>query len=449
MRWNVSYVTYVGPVSPVSGKTDVTIVVESGFQGAVGSSVSALPTTLNFRFMDGLATAWAGSVLHTWRSNASVVFQPAGNVSVAADGTFSITIEPSAIVTMTTVASAHPGAAALLRELGAAGPVDAVVKLETADGPDDEAFPLPYADDFERYGNDSLPLYLSDMYGAFATWPAVPTLSSSGFGSDYDDALCNAPYTAWPQLREVRRCAAWRKSSDAHVPCSGEAAAARSSRCRVSSSLTTNNTYVLRQYVSEAPIGKCCSARVLQSFLHMKTINGTTWCLTRILAPQFHTLGWSGDTVNMVTIIGSYTWRNVTIAVNALIEAPAPSTSNVVLALRAATGGQGGTEPSNFYANEPSAYAWRVYVNGTWVVVSGKSILARGVLAVPFGTNTWHALSLAATDAADGSATLSGTASGESVFSVRDARARDGGYAVLGTGANAAQFDNLLISRST
>ena len=76
-------------------------------------------------------------------------------------------------------------------------------------------------------------------------------------------------------------------------------------------------------------------------------------------------------------------------------------------------------------------------------------MLARGSLPAPFGTGTFRALSLSAADQPDGSARVNGTMAGVSVFSVRDARAHAGGYAVIGTGANAAQFDNLLIQRTT
>ena len=85
---------------------------------------------------------------------------------------------------------------------------------------------------------------------------------------------------------------------------------------------------------------------------------------------------------------------------------------------------------------------------GTWLVTSAKAVLARGALSAPFGTDTFRALSLSAADQADGSATVNGTLSGAPVFSVRDARARAGGYVVLGTGAHAAQFDNLIVQRT-
>ena len=71
-------------------------------------------------------------------------------MAVSADGSFSLSIEPGAVWTLTTVASAHPGARALLAELRAAGGVE----LHPGDAPPADApFPLPYADSFDSYAN--------------------------------------------------------------------------------------------------------------------------------------------------------------------------------------------------------------------------------------------------------------------------------------------------------
>ncbi len=60
---------------------------------------------------------------------------------VGADGTFTVSIEPGAVYTYTTVPTTHPGAAAFMAALQ-----PAPVPLAAGDdGPTDAPFPLPYA----------------------------------------------------------------------------------------------------------------------------------------------------------------------------------------------------------------------------------------------------------------------------------------------------------------
>ena len=141
--WTVSYVGYA-----TGG--DLTLVVESflaggQWHGARSSGPAPPPVTATFK----LEGAFAGlRALHVWHTNQSATFERLPDAPVAADGTFSVTIEPGAIYTYTSVASAHPGAAAWLAASAGAGGCTAPPP-PTAQGPlwlPEAPFPLPHYD---------------------------------------------------------------------------------------------------------------------------------------------------------------------------------------------------------------------------------------------------------------------------------------------------------------
>ena len=426
---NVSYVTYVAPPASAAdadadaSPRDFTLVIESLSLGPIGSSsinggsLASQPITATFQLAGGLLTAWAGAQLNVWHTNQSVSFERQANVTVGADGTFSVTIEPAAIMTLTTVASDHPGAAAVVKSLG---PAFTAVQSAPVDAP----FPLPWSDDFEGYANDTLPLYGSDMFGSFATWAlteverGLPSLPQPAVG--FESAACSS--AADVALRPGR--------------CSAVAVAARSHQKGHS---TNSNRMVLRQYVRQPPIG------------------------------------WGGDSSNMATIWGNYSLHSVRLNVSALIETPTPvtaggdgmRTTDVSVAQSQAYGSEsvyvglrggdpracaGCSSPSAFYGAHVSAYAWRLFVNGSWVLTDGSASLGSGTLPQPFGYDSWHALSLEdAPTGSDGGLALIGTIDGAVAFNVSIAAGavtRQGGYVVLGTGCNRAQWDNLVIDRT-
>ena len=315
---NVSYVTYVShAVNPIANARDVTIVIETGFQGPYQSSTAAAfhqsssgaaaaapsPTTITFQLADGLL-GWA--TLHVWHTNTTSTFLREADVAVAVNGTFSVTIEPSAIITVTSVESAHEGGEAVMRRMRARSFVTAATGLESApsvgtssssaninsikgaytapsssvalsDGPLDDVFPLPYADDFERYGNDSLPLFMSDMFGAFTTcavdadsaaarFPGnapfhVDNTAAARLSEAADGLLSDAAATA-AGLRAGEIGAAAGLRRDTYIACGDDDALLRPGRCQLTPSpshlRTGGNGYVLRQWVDEAPIGVYC-----------------------------------------------------------------------------------------------------------------------------------------------------------------------------------------------
>ena len=183
-----------------------------------------------------------------WHSNSTTLFSHEADVLVGADGVFSITIEPSAITTVSSRVLVHEGGDALMARLGVQGGGGG----GSGDGPDDAPFPLPYADAFDVYGNDSLPLYTSDMFGAFTTYalppgtPHPPPSSSVALG--------------WREL-EGGGGGGGVATSDSglqfHRPCVGEVeAAARPGRCVAAAVAPAAANFVLRQWVQEPPIGE-------------------------------------------------------------------------------------------------------------------------------------------------------------------------------------------------
>ena len=131
--WNTSWVAYVpaGCSAAAPAQCELTLVVESflaggDWHGAAPHALAApaaAPATATFRLADGLAARLAGGALHVWHTNASVVFAREADVAVSADGSFAISIEPGAIKTFTSVASAHPGARAAVDALAPTGAV--------------------------------------------------------------------------------------------------------------------------------------------------------------------------------------------------------------------------------------------------------------------------------------------------------------------------------------
>jgi hypothetical protein len=424
--WNVSYVTYVGPAPANGARRAFTLVIESMYEGAVSGSrpaagaAAAAPVTATFQLAGGLA-GWANSTLPAWHTNMTQTFETVpGGVAIAADGTFSLTIEPSAIYTVTTVVSDHPGARALLATYGPTavmvhGDGTAEVPADPArgrvplgdDGPADEPFPLPWADDFEGYANDTLPLFTSDMYGAFTTWVVGGASSSSSSSSSSPQPQPPAP------LRDAHPDPAVR----AAVPCRTAAdAALRPGRCQppgggASAGAGAGAGTVLRQYVRQPPIG------------------------------------WASSALRMATILGNYSLTAVALNVSALIETPAwpgvrTGMEAVFLGVQGGSGRVGGSSPSFAYGAHVDAYTLEVAVNGTWAVTNSGAVLAAGALPAAFGYDTWHELSLSVAPAG----ALVAAVDGAVVATVPAPPARNGGYAVVGTGCHTAQFDNLVLA---
>jgi len=345
-----------------------------------------------------------------WHSNSTATFERLPDAPVAADGTFTVTIEPGAIYTFTSVASAHPGAAAWLAASAAAGGcVAAPAALAPgALAPPEAPFPLPYFDDFEGYANDTLPLFTSDMFGAFTVFE-LPAAES-------------AP----PPLRARRGVAR------AAVACGDVAAAAlRPRRCARAADGARGNSRVLRQWTRQPP------------------------------------LGWGSGSSNMATVLGNGTLHNIAVAVRARIESPeagfAPAAAPYVeVGFHAGNGAGRGSSPRDYYGAALNADS--VWFNAThWGCnLCGAPAPCREAHPVAFGLDAWHDVVLSEARApgaagAAGATVVSATLDGALLFSLAAAAPQPpggmclknngtGGYVVLRTGAHRAMFDDLAVT---
>lgn len=132
---------------PPSGLGDVTVIIETlNNHDCLARNLSAYNVTL--RLQGGLPGP--GTPLFVWRSSADALFMedPPGAV-VAADGSFSLSVEPDSMVTVSTVAGAHKGVAA--------APIPATAPLA-----------LPYAEDFSGYADDAMARLFADQGGSWA-----------------------------------------------------------------------------------------------------------------------------------------------------------------------------------------------------------------------------------------------------------------------------------------
>ena len=421
--FNVSYVSYVkrdDPACAASKQCPFTLVVESFFAGGVWHSshgrpslaalAAADPATQTFQLADGLS-GWAGKQLFVWRTNVTAQFVRQEPVSVAADGTFTVSIPPSEIWTITTVTSAHEGGVAMAERLTAAGGSFLDPLTVDPSGPQDDPFVLPFADDFEGYSNDTLPLYSADMFGAFTVF-------------DVGSAGGPAPLRAHHADAAVR----------AAVPCSTAAhVAARPSRCRagvVGAAPGAANSRTLRQYVREPPIG------------------------------------WGGDSSNMATIYGNSTLIDVRLSVSAMIETVSPNyaptqTPYVLIGIHGGPGlppaDGGGSSPRSFYQSGPDVdFAW-FDATGRWGcgIAGLTDSLCSSAKTLPggFGYDSWHDISIAAAIQPNGDAFFTIEADGATLANATVPLAQRknggrGGYVALVTGATRTQFDNLIIERA-
>ena len=129
-----SYVTLKSP----NGR-DYSIVVET--------VEATAKQTVTFEVAGGLSQG----VVHVWRTNERSLFERVADITPK-NGTFSITLDPASIYSLTTTTGQRKG---------------------TAVSPRDTPFPLPYAEDFERTPVGQSPKYLSDQNGAFEAMPCT------------------------------------------------------------------------------------------------------------------------------------------------------------------------------------------------------------------------------------------------------------------------------------
>jgi hypothetical protein len=102
------------------------------------------PTTVVFTVTGGLSTG----TVHVWRTNATDSFLQQNDITPDRNGSFTITLDPESIYSLTTTTGQNKGKAA-------------------SNSPPPADFPFPYHEDFESYRIGQTARYLSDQGGAF------------------------------------------------------------------------------------------------------------------------------------------------------------------------------------------------------------------------------------------------------------------------------------------
>ena len=293
----------------------------------------------------------------------------------------------------------------------AAGGCTAAPALAPGDmWPPEAPFPLPYHDDFEGYANDTLPLFTSDMFGAFSVYelPTHAPLDSSPL-----------PLRARPGIHPSA------------VACGDAAAHALRPRRCLPPTRGSANTRTLRQWTRAPP------------------------------------LGWGSGSSNMATILGNATLGNITLSVRALIETPeaayAPAAPPYVeIGIHAGNGAGRSSSPREYYGS--SASADTVWFNAShWgCTLACDPPVCKTAHALPFGLDAWHTITLGETPSPGlpGSSFMTATLDGALLFNLTASNpplpgqmcgrnGGSGGYVLLRTGAHRAQFDDLSIVQST
>ena len=138
------------------------------------------PQTVAFHLAGGLAA----KDIHVWETNNSRTFEHVADLKPA-DGSFEYSFDPDSLYSLTTTTGQGKG---------------------SAQPPPSEAFPFPYADDFEKTSPGRAPKYLSDQDGAFEVhamrWPAGPMPGASDYREA--DSMGSACRIRLP-LRAARR----------------------------------------------------------------------------------------------------------------------------------------------------------------------------------------------------------------------------------------------------
>ena len=141
---------YVSLVPPAGSAPGLTVILET-FEGSRCKGRLPLgPQTVTYSVpvAGGAPLPGPGARLAVWQTNSTNMFVQVDTLTIAPDGTFSVTIAPDAMITVSTVSGARKGAPA--------SPI-----------PPSAPFPMPYADDFASYPEDVYARYFADQYGEF------------------------------------------------------------------------------------------------------------------------------------------------------------------------------------------------------------------------------------------------------------------------------------------
>jgi hypothetical protein len=132
--------SYVALKSP--NNSDYSIIAET--------TQASAATTVTFTVTGGLSTG----PVHVWRTNATDSFIQLDALTPDSNGSFTITLDPESIYSLTTTTGQTKGTAA-------------------SANPPPADFPFPYYEDFESYSIGQTARYLSDQGGSFEVAPAT------------------------------------------------------------------------------------------------------------------------------------------------------------------------------------------------------------------------------------------------------------------------------------
>ncbi|MDE3178891.1 MAG: galactosylceramidase [Acidobacteriota bacterium] len=105
------------------------------------------PQRVTFRVTGGLSQG----TVHVWETNARKTFDHVSDL-VLANGSFSISLDPDSVYSLSTTTGQGKG---------------------TAAPPPPAPFPIPYAENFEHTPSGQSPRYFADQDGAFEVWPCT------------------------------------------------------------------------------------------------------------------------------------------------------------------------------------------------------------------------------------------------------------------------------------
>ena len=138
-----TYVTLVPPTGPQDG---ITIIIETLMNN---DCIKRTYSNFNLTFSLTGNLPGPGTVLHMWVTTSTAYFVQYPDVTVRSDGTINVLVDADSMVTLSTTSGATHGS--FPGTIPASGP-----------------FPIPYSDNFNNYGYDTMATYFSDQGGSFA-----------------------------------------------------------------------------------------------------------------------------------------------------------------------------------------------------------------------------------------------------------------------------------------
>jgi len=137
--------TYVSLVPPQG--EGLTVIIETF---AETSCLKRNLTDLTITFTTKGELPGPGTMLYVWTSTQSALFVQQPNIVISQDSTFTVTILPDSMMTITTIATGNKG------------------NFSDSPIPAQSPWPLPFSDDFSTYQEDSMARYFADQGGSWA-----------------------------------------------------------------------------------------------------------------------------------------------------------------------------------------------------------------------------------------------------------------------------------------